>query len=124
MARHRRLPTLRGQLWRALSRSLALTVGTSLLVIGGAGAAYVADRHGEVPASVGSLGQSADASERRLMARFDCATEGYAASVTPLSALVRLPGGGLRVVAFDEGWRLHTRGGSTRLVAVCLEPAT
>ena len=122
MARHRRLPTLEGQLWRALTRTLALTAGAAVLVVGGAGAAYVAERSDDVTASVDGMTKPADPPERRLMERFDCSTQGYGESAEPRSAIVRAPRGALRVVSFEEGWRLHTEGGATQLVAVCLRP--
>ena len=123
MARHRQLPTLSGQLWRAATRTLALTAVGGVLVVGGAGAAYVAERDGEAASSSDVLGAPESGPERRLMERFACSTRGYADSAVPRSAIVRRPDGTLRVVSFDEGWRLHTEGGPARLVAVCLRPA-
>ena len=55
----------------------------------------------------------------RLMERHDCSTTGFGPGVEPLSALVRRPGGRLRVVSFDRGWRIYTRHGAATLIAVC-----
>ena len=52
--------------------------------------------------------------------RHHCSTTGFS-DRSPASALVRTPAGALRLVPFDDGWRILTRDDPQRLVAVCLD---
>jgi len=58
----------------------------------------------------------------RALAEHRCSTSGFADDRAPRSALVRTAGGRLRHVSFDAGWRALTAQGSSRLLAVCLDP--
>ena len=65
--------------------------------------------------------QRLPAAVQRAVDRHHCSTTGFEKAI-PVSALVRTGAGRLRLVSFDDGWRLYTRHGHTTLVAVCLDP--
>lgn len=121
MSRHRRLPGLGLLCRRAFAKGAAFTVAGLLLVVGGAGVAQV--RQSVEPRTTPWVEQPRpSAPVSRLMERYDCSSLGYGDGVSPQSALVREPGGRLRVVTFDEGWAVYTARGKRELVAVCLRP--
>jgi len=122
MSRHRRLPSLGLLCRRAFARGAAFTVVGLLVVVGGTGMAQV-QQAGEPRTVPWTAQPDPPATVTRLMERFDCSSVGYGDDVTPRSALVREPGGRLRVVTFDEGWAVYTERGERELVAVCLRPA-
>ena len=71
------------------------------------------------PLTAGRVVEQPSADETRMIARHDCSSTGFGPGVIPGSALVRGTDGQLRVVSFDRGWRIYTRRGAARLVAVC-----
>ena len=114
-----RRPSLRRDLRRAVRRTLALTAAAALVVVGGAGVAQVG-----TPAEP-SPGTTYESPVPRraagLFEQYDCSGTGFGDGRTPRSAIVRQDGD-LRVVTFEEGWRVHIARGQAGLVAVCLEP--
>lgn len=112
-------PSLARLLGRAALQTLAFTTGVALLVVGGAGMADVQD---PPPLHMQTL-EPVRSPEHPLMERFDCSTSGFGDAAVPQSAIVRGPGGKLRVVTFADGWAVHTDADSRdTLVAVCLRP--
>ena len=130
---HRPRSSLLRLLTQAVLTTLAITTGGALLVVGSAGMADVPETD-RAAAARGDLEAPAPVSTpaSRLMKRYDCSTTGFAPDAEPRSALVRSPGGKVRVVSFEQGWAVHTAGDNagdgagdegTVLVAVCLRPA-
>jgi hypothetical protein len=60
--------------------------------------------------------------DTRLFERHDCSATGFA-DATPLSAIIRTPGGRSRHVSFETGWDVYSRHGAAKLIAVCLDEA-
>lgn len=121
MPRHRSLPALGHLCGRALVKGSVITVAGLLLVVGGAGVTQV-QQAGEPRSATWRPAPESSPSIARLMERFDCSSLGYGDEETPQSALVRDPGGRVRVVTFDEGWSVYTARDERELVAVCLHP--
>ena len=119
MPSHPRRPTLRRHLRRAVRRTLALTAASALVVVGGAGVAQVGTPADPSPGTSYETpvpGRAAD-----LFEQYDCSVTGFGDGRTPRSAIVRADGD-IRVVTFQEGWRVHVTRGPATLVGVCLEP--
>lgn len=106
-----RLPSPSRTLRTAL---LALRVGAlSLVVLAGLWATPYDEGGGPLTGTAGP-----PTSEQRMVDRFDCSRTGFDDEI-PVSALVRSPGGHLRLVAYDRGLFTLARAGD--VVAVCLD---
>ncbi|MGH3362631.1 MAG: hypothetical protein ACRDOM_09265 [Nocardioides sp.] len=117
--RHRKPPTLRSRLVRALVSTMAITgVCAATAVVGSVAYEVRDDRTGGL-----TLTERAPTHLQRVMERYDCSFAGYDDGATPRSAIVQRPSGRLVTVSFDEGWRVYTSDGPATLVAVCLRPA-
>lgn len=113
---HRAVLGLGPRLRRALVRGVALTGGTALVAVGGAGMAL----NRPEPARDFEVDVATTSPLGKLMDRYECSALGFDDGSTPRASIVRGPDGTLRVVSFDAGWRAYTDGGPDRLVAVCL----
>lgn len=118
--RRRPARTLRHHLVQAAGVTIiGALVATALLP----GSIDIADMTGgDGTVSRSQVQTPADAHLAALMDRYRCSSEGFGHSEIPASAIIRRPGGEVRVVSFDRGWQVFQEHGPTSLVAVCLRP--
>ena len=107
---------------RLACRAVKVAVVTTLAVLAVGTGPDAAGGSGSTP--VDAVQQSAvDPSLARKLIRHECSPAGFGPDQQPSSALVRSSRGSLRFVDFDTGWRIYTRHGAAKLVAVCLDEA-
>ncbi|MFC7497057.1 MULTISPECIES: hypothetical protein [unclassified Nocardioides] len=110
------LPTPPRWLWLALlalrTGALSLVVLLALSTLTGAGL----DRGSGSDAATAHR----PAAVQQMIDRHRCSTSGFEGE-DPASAIVRSLDGKLRLVSWEQGWRVYTRHGAASLVAVCLD---
>lgn len=97
-------------------------VSTMAVLALGTGPDAAAGRSGSTPVDADQQ-SAADPALARKLIRHECSPAGFGPDQQPSSALVRSSHGSLRFVDFDTGWRIYTRHGAAKLVAVCLDEA-
>lgn len=107
---------------RLACRTAKLAVfGTLVALAVGTGPGAAVGQRSSAPVDVDQQLAAQPGPVARKLARHHCSPTGFDDGRQPVSAVVRSPRGALRFVDFDTGWRVYTRHGAARLVAVCLD---